>query len=1295
MKKSIRITASGVSVLLASVASAVLLQSALAQVADPANPYAFEKKAYKTDGTPWSGPVNVGDVVKYVLSYKPGSAPSGPATIEDTLSPNLQYVAPTRGPGWTWSGAPYASGNKETYKSVGFGPGSGSVKVNIPGAPNSTTSSGSGDGTIPIPIAGLSRVFGIFHHGGAKADANIDCWELGSLAKCPGYPKWPSTNATFAMATGLVPEAVVRNDKIFYMATVGNGGAPTIACFDAAAGTACPDQPLGVPGADVRDDVAGLVEDPVSKSAFAVVGSKMFCRTWSGSTWVNCGGWTALGNTAITGNPATSYSGNIRAIHVEQSAAPTRVYSHHGSGWVQCLTIAAGAVCPGWPAAGIRIGTGSLGVMLSSLPDNAGTGENGVCLWDFSGNGVGCLNAAGGAVSAYSALGGTSLNSYRLPGTKRVYFPRYVSNAPLCLEYTGTTAAPCPGFTPARPAGAEDYGFSADPLFPDKCLLALGHSNMLWRFDFKTGQVGCGVPVTVSTPPIESLYCNGAPDPVKFSWSSIRILTSGAAGVLTVKKGLTTTTLAIVSGTTNYPMPTVIGTGSDPVTFSFAPTGTSPAAIDLDIGFTAETAPPICYQAKVNKCGPVLNTAVFKASFNNAPVSTTKNVDLGEAKGSGCVIDPPPPPVAGCLSTEQPDIKCGTTPGTFVVTLKPMGAAGVVPDTLEIASLTPGVTITPMKASYAVSGGQVQITLTGAKAGDVIDLDVSGTKIGAGKSDGTDICCNGKVKIVIPKDLDCGKQPAKLTVEKSCACSPAAPFCACKITVKADGPVSGPISISETLTSPGGHATTTSISSAQPWTCTPPAPPTLPAGTPVTCSLPGADLNAASGTSVINVAVKFDDIKNFSDGKNCATLSVGGETLGQACDGFDPKKPVPKLSVVKTCGPAKQVPGAQEYEADCKITVTASGTPLPAKISITESPGGPANQPGKENKIVTLSSAQDPAWTYPGLPLVAQASGTLSISGADLAAAGGTSVVSVKMQFPDAGNASESNNCVSGSGLDAAGAPLVPALASPKVCANFGAFPPKGTLPPVLPIIGIPRAGGSGGQALVCDANSAKRVGDVCQCTTQGAELVSRTRCECPDGTTRRDGKCVNPTTACQDGTRYSPELKKCVAVTPVCQSGTRYNPDLKKCVSTTPDCQSGTRYNAELKRCQPICRPGTRYNPALNACVEEKKAPQCDARTAVPQGDSCACRYPNMERNGTRCICPRGSTFADGKGCVRRTVECQAPLVLNPASGTCVRREVPKIPVPKVQPQLQPKASPQQQVPQPPRGAVPKLKAL
>jgi hypothetical protein len=159
---------------------AVIMASALFAAAAPAqdanNPYNFEKKAYKPDGTPWTGPVNVGDTIKYVLTYKPGITNSGPITITDTLSPNLSYAAPTNAsPGWTWGSSPYAVGNVETYSHPGIGPGF----INL----SAVHAGGAGDGTIPIPIPSLKRAFGIFHHVPDTATGEIDCWELAGLSE--------------------------------------------------------------------------------------------------------------------------------------------------------------------------------------------------------------------------------------------------------------------------------------------------------------------------------------------------------------------------------------------------------------------------------------------------------------------------------------------------------------------------------------------------------------------------------------------------------------------------------------------------------------------------------------------------------------------------------------------------------------------------------------------------------------------------------------------------------------------------------------------------------------------------------------------------------------------------------------------------------------------------------------------------------------------------------------------------------------------------------------------------------
>ena len=346
--------------------------------AESANPYSFEKKAYKPDGTPWTGPVNVGDIIKYVLSYQPGSSNSGPVTIDDTLSPNLSYVAPTKASdsSWTWGTAPYATGNHEPYNHPGFGPGAGSVKVTVTG--NAPPVNGQGDGTIPVPVLSLNKVFGVYHHVPIGATSSVDCWDLGTLAKCPGYPK-SSTTGSYIMITPITPQSVVRGSKVFFAGLRGatataTSGIPTIACFDGATDAACADTPFATGLTGTMASVGGLVEDPVSQKVFGVVSEKVFCWQLAGSTWTTCGGWSPTGNVSVTPTPATLYNANTTYIQVEQSSTPSRVYIHHGSGIIQCLQISNGTPCAGWAASGFHVGSASNGTSLSSIPDNAGTG---------------------------------------------------------------------------------------------------------------------------------------------------------------------------------------------------------------------------------------------------------------------------------------------------------------------------------------------------------------------------------------------------------------------------------------------------------------------------------------------------------------------------------------------------------------------------------------------------------------------------------------------------------------------------------------------------------------------------------------------------------------------------------------------------------------------------------------------------------------------------------------------------------------------------------------------------------
>jgi Domain of unknown function (DUF5979)/Domain of unknown function DUF11 len=726
-------------------------------VAQPANPYQFEKKAFKPDGTPWSGPVHPGDIIKYVLSYKPGTSNSGPVTIDDTLSPNQTYLTPTKAsdPSWTWGGSPYSTGNHETYKHPGFGPSTGKVKVTVSGVPTPTFKTG--DGTKPVPLG--NNVFGVYHHAlGSNANAEIDCWDLVTLLKCPGYPK--SNGAQ--IATPQEPGAVVRDGKIFFAGALGSEtGQPTIGCFDPGAPGPCADTTLTAVNAGGYATFGGLSEDPVSKRVFAIVKNKVFCRIWDGSTWVNCdGGWALSGTDAVpTAQPTdfTQLTFNVVGVHVEQSAAPSRVYAHVGSSIVQCLDILTGLRCDHWPSDGVTLNSGNaVGATFSSVP--AGADENGICLWTRQGGVVGCVDSVGHVQSNPAAVGGNVISTFRIPGTGRVYFGQHGgSGAPVCMDYAGTTGGACSGFQSAAPPPSGGvspwtYGFALDPLQREKCMLALGHTNWLWRFDWHTGQVGCETPTTVQTPKIENPYCNSTADSAGFHWNSIHVLTAGAAGELAITQGTNPPVLlTISSGTTNYPMPSGIGPGSGQLSFSFTPAAGAPTTADFEIGYRWDKNPEICYQAKVT-CGPVFNTAVFKGSFNGSAISVSQKVDLGPVRGPECE----PPKLTGCLKDMKVAVKCNPN-GTYTVTLAGGGFSG---NDITLTSQTAGVTVTPPLQPDAPS---TTWTISGATAGETVVLAANATKVGGGKEDGTDQCCSGEITLVLP---DCPKPPIDVAIGK-------------------------------------------------------------------------------------------------------------------------------------------------------------------------------------------------------------------------------------------------------------------------------------------------------------------------------------------------------------------------------------------------------------------------------------------------------------------------------------------------------------------------------------------------
>ena len=352
----------------------------------------------------------------------------------------------------------------------------------------------------------------------------------------------------------------------------------------------------------------------------------------------------------------------------------------------------------------------------------------------------------------------------------------------------------------------------------------------------------------------------------------------------------------------------------------------------------------------------------------------------------------PPPGKQSCLSADA-KVTCGNKPGTYVITLNTVGAGGVVPDFVQITPLTPGISLSPAQVSYAVTGGQVQVTVVGATPGQTIEFDVEGTTLDAGSVKGTDLCCNGKIQVTIPKDLACGEP--KVDITKNCGPATAVPNshkvqANCAITVTSTGAVTTPLSISETLS---GAGTVSFASSFDPWTC---VPPSVPGGTPMACTLPANTLNPVSDTSVINVTVDFANMGDAVDAKNCARLSPGG---AESCDGFAGGE----IKVEKICEPATEVVGAiNHFEASCKITVTSTG-PISGLVAIAEMLGGAGT--------ITGISHSDPWVCSPSPAVPVNTPINCTIPGSAFNPAGDTSVVDVTLSFANAGDAVDSSNC--------------------------------------------------------------------------------------------------------------------------------------------------------------------------------------------------------------------------------------------------------------------------------------------
>lgn len=734
----------------------------------------FTKDAYDQSGNLLSGPVAVGQIIQYVLRYKPPlSGTSGPATINDTLSANQTYVAGSvNAPGWSLS-TPVYNLNHETYSSPGFGPSNFVLPVpaisGFAGAPG-----GGGDGYEPVPVVTSTgtKVFGVNHH--QALNGRIMCWYGATLAKCsPAYPKRVSTSPE-QRGTPDFPHAAVFNKKLYFpvgrydevaVATLEFG----IGCWDGETDTECPFISLpGQPSLNMAGNtapylatnldayVAGVRADPQNPSHLLMYAlDQVYCVDIALPGAPACTGWTP------PTIPHQTTNARSRDMVVEENS--TRLYvSNVLPPHVYCIALSNGSFCPGWPVGGVD-GGATMGTHLGPGIDSTGT-MNAICLVQgFSASHFRCFDLATGAnVTSWPASLSTNniFAAYHIPGTARVLFPPYTGAAgPQCYDFS--TSAACTPYTPywnnlnnwtdggGNPQSpVRDYGYASDPSAPQDCIYGLGDGGNLVRFgqDGKAATSACAPKDYHATFHLNDQFCFHKPD--QATWTSLDILNRPAAligGTITLKDsaGTVIQTIAVNSTDTYVLNLSALGQNST-VTIDFTPqyTGNTPPATDyqLRLNYTADEYPQICYQATVVSCGEVSNTATLVDTLE----TLTASVNLGHSYGGECG----PGPVPNCLDlvpsiTANPD-------GTGILTLNVNGPPGFTSTLVTVTSLTNGVIVAPPSQTFGTGQTQGNWALTGLAPGMVVKFKIDAVDVGGGSKPGTDKCCSSTVEVTVP-----------------------------------------------------------------------------------------------------------------------------------------------------------------------------------------------------------------------------------------------------------------------------------------------------------------------------------------------------------------------------------------------------------------------------------------------------------------------------------------------------------------------------------------------------------------
>ncbi len=285
---------------------------------------------------------------------------------------------------------------------------------------------------------------------------------------------------------------------------------------------------------------------------------------------------------------------------------------------------------------------------------------------------------------------------------------------------------------------------------------------------------------------------------------------------------------------------------------------------------------------------------------------------------TGCDRTPPGgTPPEPCFKLVDGEIDCDRNGlGDFTYRL-PMGPE-MAGQTVELESLTPGITIAPASQVVPAGGGMLEWTISGASPGDTVELMITGIQSTGAPVEGLGLCCTQRITIVIPEDIRCPEpgtpdiKVVKRAVDTICRRDGSCDFVV-RVSNAGTAPYTGPIAI-EDVTGPG-NGTIVSGPNA-PWTC-------LPGISPVMCKHPPLTLNPGQfvdlklgfrpgpgwNWDVIRNCAEYDyaasnqpaPFGKLTNDRSCASIPICG-LRDPRCP--NPDQPKADLSIVKV--PARE-----------------------------------------------------------------------------------------------------------------------------------------------------------------------------------------------------------------------------------------------------------------------------------------------------------------------------------------------------------------------------------------------------